>query len=60
MCKANKDIIGLGNISNEGRFGYLSEMTILLIFLGLKNELPEVWMSSLRWNSNSETQVVDD
>ena len=37
MCEANKDITSLGNISNGGRFGCLSE-TKVFIFVGLKND----------------------
>ena len=51
MCKASK-ITGLGNISNEGRFGCLSETKVLLILASCKNDPPEVWMSSLRQDSN--------
>ena len=39
MCKASIDIIGLGNRSNGGRFGCLSETKVLLIFAGRKNDL---------------------
>ena len=53
MCKASRDIIGLGNRSNEGRFDCLSEMKVLLIFVEHKNDPPEVWMSSLKQNLNS-------
>ena len=38
MCKVNKDITDLGNISNGGRFGCLSEMKVLLIFVRCKND----------------------
>ena len=38
MCKANRDITGLGNRSNRGRFGCLSETKVFLIFAGRKND----------------------
>ena len=38
MCKASTDITGLGNISNGGRFGCLSETKVLLIFAECKND----------------------
>ena len=47
MCKASRDITSLGNRSNGGRFGCLSETKVLLIFTGRRNdprgvdELPE-------------------
>ena len=53
MCKASRDNTGLGNRSNELRFGCLSETKVLLIFAGRKNDPPEVWRSFLRQNSNS-------
>ena len=39
MCKASRDITGLGNRSNEGRFGCLSETKVLRIFAERKNDL---------------------
>ena len=53
MCKASRNITGLCNKSNGERFGCLSETKVLLIFFGRKND-------SLRPNSNSEAQVMDD
>ena len=38
MCKASRDIIGLSNRSNGGRFGCLSETKVLLIFAVRKND----------------------
>ena len=37
-CVRKADITGLVNRSNGGRFGYLSEMKVLLIFAWLKND----------------------
>ena len=34
MCKASRDISSLGNRSNGGRFGFLSETKVLLILAG--------------------------
>ena len=42
MCKASRDITGLGNKSNGGGFGFLSETKVLLIFAVRKND-------PLRW-----------
>ena len=38
MCKTHRDITGLGNRSNGGRFGCLSETKVLLIFVERKND----------------------
>ena len=39
MCKTSRDITDLSNRSNGGRFGYLSETKVLLIFVGCKNDI---------------------
>ena len=38
MCKASGDITDLGNRSNGGRIGCLSETKVLLIFVGRNND----------------------
>ena len=53
MCEIGRCITGMDNRSNKGRFGYLSEGKILLIFSPRNND-------SLRWGSESESQAKVD